>query len=200
MPQTRRLTAFSQVEALYRERLKNDFARNERRPLASLRRSWEKGAYECYGLFEGAEILGYAFFACLGKRFLFDYLAIADGHRDQGLGSLFLHQLSRQLESADCVVGEVEDPDSADDPESLALRERRLRFYLRSGYRETTLRSTVFGADYRILELPCGKNHTAEELRQAYTELYRSILPALFFRTQFRVRDAAPDPPDGSAR
>ena len=88
------LTDFAQVEALYKTRLKKDFARNELRPLVSLHRSWEKDAYDCYGLFCGEEILGYAFFVRLGKHYLLDYLAIAEGHRDEGLGSLFLRQLA----------------------------------------------------------------------------------------------------------
>ena len=186
-PATRRLTAFAQVEALYRERLKKDFARNELKPLLSMRRSWERGAYDCYGLFDGEEILGYAFFVRLGNNYLFDYLAIAEEHRDEGLGTLFLRQLADCLQDADCVVGEVEDPDKAEDEESRAVRERRLQFYLRSGYRQTELRSCVFGAAYRILEVPTGKEHSAEQLREIYTELYRSVLPELFFRTQFRV-------------
>lgn len=183
----RRLTDFSQVETLYQSRLKKDFARNELRPLASMRRSWEKNAYDCYGLFAGDEILGYAFFVRLGKNYLFDYLGIAEEHRDEGLGSLFLQKLTGTLQHADCVVGEVEDPERAKSPEERETRERRLRFYLRAGYRETELCSVVFGAEYRILEVPTGREHTAEELREIYTGLYRSILPGPFFRTQFRV-------------
>ena len=185
---TRRLTDFAQVETLYKTRLKKDFARNELKPLISMRRSWEDNAYDCYGLFDGEEILGYAFFVRLGNNYLFDYLAIVETHRDEGLGSTFLRQLADCLAGADCVVGEVEDPDKAKDEESRAIRERRLQFYLRSGYRRTELSSCVFGADYRILEVPTGKEHSAEELREIYTALYRSFLPDRFFRTQFLVR------------
>ena len=184
---TRRLTAFSQIEALYRQRLKKDFARNELRPLSSLRRSWKENAYDCYGLFDGDELLGYAFFVRLGNSYLFDYLGIAEEHRDEGLGSIFLRQLADRLAAADCVVGEVEDPDKAADAESRRQRERRLQFYLRSGYRKTDLTSCVFGADYRILEVPTGMPHTVEQLREVYTRLYQSILPGIFFRTQFHV-------------
>lgn len=183
----RRLTDFAQVEALYQTRLKKDFARNELRPLASLRRSWEQGAYDCYGLFDGNDLLGYAFFVRLGKNDLLDYLAIAEEHRDEGLGTVFLHMLSSCLADADCAVCEVEDPEQTQDEETRAQRERRLRFYLRSGYRKTELTSRVFSVDYRILEVPTGKTHTADELRAIYTALYKSILPGRFFHTQFKV-------------
>ena len=184
----RRLTDFAAVERLYRERMKKDFARNELRPLANLRRSWERDAYDCYCLYGGEEILGYAFFARLGGSYLFDYLAISREHRDEGLGSAFLRLLADSFADAECVVGEVEDPDKAKDAAERALRERRLQFYLRAGYRETGLRSVVFGADYRILEVPTAKTHTTDELREAYTALCRSVLSPAFFRTQFHVQ------------
>ena len=184
---TRRLTDFAQVEALYRSRLKKDFAPNELRPLSSLRRSWEKDAYDCRALFDGEEILGYAFFVRLGNNYLLDYFGIAEGRRDEGLGSLFLQQLAEILKNADCVVCEVEDPDRTENAEERETRERRLQFYMRAGYLPTELRSVVFGAEYRLLEAPAGRAHTTEELREIYTALARSILSAFFFRTQFRV-------------
>ena len=184
---TRRITDFSLIAQLYKTRLKKDFARDELKPLSSIRRLWDRDAYDCYGLFRGEEVLGYAFFVRIGKNYLFDYLAIEAGHRDEGLGSVFLRQLSACLTGADCVVGEVEDPDKAEDPAERALRERRLQFYLRNGCRRTGLTSFVFGVDYRILEVPVGRDHTADELRAVYTGIYQSILPAPFFRAEVHV-------------
>lgn len=185
--QTRRITDFSVIEGLYKSRLKQDFARNELKPLSAIRRLWDRDAYDCYGLFRGEDLLGYAFFVRIGRNYLFDYLAIEAGHRDEGLGSAFLRQLAACLTEADCVVGEVEDPDKAEDEAERALRERRLQFYLRAGYRRTDLTARVFGADYRILEVPVGRDHSTDELRAVYTELYRAILPAAFLKTQFRI-------------
>ena len=185
--QTRRITDFSVVAQLYKSRLQKDFDRSELKPLSAIRRAWDRDAYDCYGLFRGAELLGYAFFVRIGRNYLFDYLAIEAGHRDEGLGSVFLRQLAACLTEADCVVGEVEDPDKAEDEAERALRERRLRFYLRAGYRRTDLTARVFGADYRILEVPTSRDHSPDELRTVYTGLYRAILPAPFMKTQFRV-------------
>ena len=186
-PSVRRLTDFSQIETLYRTRLKRDFVRSELRPLASLRSSWEQNAYECYGLFGGDDLLGYAFFVRLGKSCLLDYFAVAAARRDEGLGSLFLQMLASFLADADCVIVEVEDPDKAPGEKARAERERRLRFYLRSGWLQTGLRSRLFGVDYRILELPTSGAHSTQALRSIYADLYRSILPGLLFRTQLRV-------------
>ncbi len=184
---TKRLTDFSQVETLYMTRLKEDFPPDELKPLETMRHSWEKDAYDCYGLFDGGEILGYAFFVRRERDLLLDYFAIAKERRDLGLGSLFLRQLSGHIRGADCAVCEVQDPDKAESAEERIGRERRLRFYLRSGFRKTELTSVLFGVDYRILELPGTGAHTAEQLREAYTELYRSTLTEELFLTQFRV-------------
>ena len=184
---TRQLTDFTQVELLYNARLKKDFSRDERRPLAAIRRAWKKSAYECYGLFDGTEIMGYAFFVRRERDYLLDYLAVTEDHRDQGFGSLFLQHLAERLQGADCVVVEVENPDRVEDEETRSVRRRRLQFYLRNGYRKSALTSTVFGVDYLILEVPTAMEHTTEELRTVYTELYRITLPEPFMHTQFHT-------------
>ncbi len=169
-PAVRRLTDFAQIRTLYRSRMKKDFAPNELKPLSAMRRLWRKNAYDCYGLFDGEEILGYAFFVCVGKDRLLDYLAVAEGCRGKGRGSAFLNALAGFLADADCVVCEVEDPDKAADGDERTLRRRRLRFYLRGGYLDTGLTAAVFGADYRILEAPTASSpHTAQTLRAVYT-------------------------------
>ncbi len=192
--ETRRLTDIEQIRQIYDTRMRYDFAPDELRPWFSLREGWERDEYDCYGLFDGDELLGYAFFVHLlhgGKVLcLLDYLAITETRRGEGLGSLFLRQLSGYLRDFDCIVGEMEDPEAAGDPEERAARERRMRFYLRSGYRATALRSLVFGVDYLVFEVPAGKDHTTEELREAYTVLYRSILSPFFFQACFKIKES----------
>ena len=184
---TQRLTDFSQIAYLYNTRLKRDFPKNELKSLDAMQRSWLRDAYDCYGLVDGNNVLGYAFFVRRGRDYLLDYLAIVEGHRDEGLGSLFIRQLTDCIQGADCVVCEVEDPEKAEDGETRRQRDRRRQFYLKNGYRETELTSTVFGVNYRILEIPTGTEHTDEQLCAAYTGLYRSTLPDRFFRTEFKV-------------
>ena len=114
----RRLTDFEQIRLLYHSRLKKDFARSELKPLSSMRRLWEQDAYDCYGLFDGEEILGYAFFARLGETWLFDYLAISDERRGRGLGSLFLRELSACFADGE-IIRAVSDIQAGDAEEQL---------------------------------------------------------------------------------
>ena len=178
---------FARVKQIYKTRLTRDFIRAERKPLSAIHRLWEKGAYGAYFLMGGDETLGYAFFVRSGRNCLFDYFAIAEGHRDEGLGTIFLRMLAECFPGTDCILGEVEDPERAATDEERQLRERRVEFYRRSGYRITDVKATVFGVEFRLVEVPVGREHSDEELREIYTELYRLIFPPLIFRTQVRV-------------
>ena len=183
---TKRLADFSMVEELYHTRLTKDFPPTETKPLEMMRVSWEKDSYICYGFFEGEEILGYAFFLRKGRKYLLDY-AIDEKHRGEGLGSVFLGQLAEYMKEADFVIIEVENPESAKDEEARKHMQRRLRFYLRNGCRETGVTALLFGVNYRLLEIAGREAHGKEELRAAYTEIYQSILPERLFQTNFLV-------------
>lgn len=185
--QIRELTEEAEIEHIYHDRMEQDFPPNELKPLSSILRAWEAGKYYCYVLETDAEILGYAYFARNGCSYLLDYLAIAGEHRDQGLGTVFLSRLADCFQTADCILVEAEDPDAAQNQQDAELRERRLKFYRQCGYRLTDVKTSVFGADYRILEVPTGKVHTAEETAAIYAEIYRTILPDRFYRSEFGI-------------
>ena len=184
---TKKVTEFREVVEVYNSCMKRDFARNELRPLVSIRLSWKRNAYDVYFMTDGDMVLGYACLVRNGDDLLLDYLAIAKEHRDKGLGSTFLKQLAACLSGADCVVCEVENPESAANENDRALRERRLQFYLRNGFNKTEVTSTVFGVDYCILAMQDDEVHSTEEIREIYSGLYRSTLPLRFYNTQFRV-------------
>ncbi len=185
--ETKRITDIGITEDIYQIRMQRDFDPNELKPWSLIEKLWNRNEYAFYALTESEAILGYALFARKENNYLLDYLAIEENHRDRGLGSLFLKMLAEQLQDTACIVVEVEDPGKAGSPEDRALRERRLKFYLRNGYRKTGVVARVYGVDYLILEVPADAEHTAEEIFEIYTDLYRSMHPAWFFQTQFRA-------------
>ena len=178
------LTDVGELWQIYRERMVEDFPRDELKPFFMMRRALRQGVYACYGMKEGETLLGYAFFFRQRdtKRYLFDYFAIDRARRDRGLGSAFLSLLREEFRNADCVVGEVEDPDAAEDAAERETRQRRLEFYQRNGCVEAGIRSRLFGVDYRVLELPIEQPHTRPEIREAYEALYRQMIPARLYR------------------
>ena len=186
-----RLSA-AQLRAVYRERMVRDFPDDELKPLSMIEQALRRGAYECAAMFDGDEILAYAFFVILRRDglqyWLFDYYAVREDLRDSGVGSSFMRALAQyHLRSASCVLLEVDNPDTASDQSERALRLRRERFYLRNGLLRTGVRAYVFGVDYRLLELPVNGAHTSGEVAQIYSDIYRSQLTKELFDTMVRV-------------
>lgn len=173
-----------EVRDVYKTYLKNDFPRNERRPLWNIMRMRRRGQYGCYGVFCENRLAGYAFLIVLdlnGKRCcLLDYFAVLPALRGRHIGSWFLSRLERSIRQADRILAEVEDPDREENPEKKAVQERRLSFYFKNGLRDTAVRTETFGVPYRILEVPLsrGKSDAAaqKEIRLAYEAFYRTLL------------------------
>lgn len=70
----------------------------------------------------------------------------------------------------------------------LAAMRRRLQFYLDNGYRETDVAAQVFGVHYLVLEAPGGRAHSADEIREIYGSLYKSMLPPVMYQAFFKIK------------
>lgn len=183
-----------QVRTVYRSHVVRDFPRIERKPLRRIVEAMEEGTYECLGLYDAEEFLAYAFFVRHGKNYLFDYYAVLPQKRDRGIGSRFLQSLLTHFASAESLIGEIEDPAYAETEAERELRERRKRFYLRNGFRETGVSVKAFGVWYLLIEAGSGEPKSADEVREQYLEHYRLMLPEYFFRKYISVEDPNPLP------
>ena len=182
-----RCLSLPEVRNIYATRMAGDFPPEEIKPLSAIEALIERGQYVCYG-FPEDDTLAYAFFVKLGRWALLDYYAVQQDRRGEGLGSRCLGALiAGPLRSFDCVLAEVDDPDFVGDAEERVHRERRIRFYLRNGLRETGVRASAFGAKFRILALPVGERRDDSTIRQIYSDLYRSFLPDWMYKSQVRV-------------
>ena len=183
-----RLLTLPQVRDVYRQHIIRDFPADECKPLFAIERAMERGEYLCFGAFREDTLLAYAFFVALDGDYLFDYLAVCQGLRGQGIGSRFLQTLMRgPLREAACVLLEIDDPDHAEDAEARALRLRRERFYLRNGLTHTGVTAYVFHVHYKILELPICPPHARQEVGDIYRRLYHAIMPEWTYRKMVEV-------------
>lgn len=163
MAELRLLTA-RQLRQVYRERVRSDFPPSERRPLASMERLRAAGVYDTWGMYEGEELLAYAFLwrsEAYGAALL-DYLAVCREGRGRGTGTLALSLL-------------------------LARRARRLSFYERSGFRRLGYQTRIFGVQYAMLVWPEEAAASPERLQDAHRGLYRSQLPNPLFRRVIHI-------------
>lgn len=166
-----------------------DFPDNERKPQKMIEDSIESGFMEGYALCQEedvsvtdgsgirGELLAYALFVKLGDVLLFDYLAVLPDYRESGLGSIFLEELRKYLTGYECVIGEVENPDYCTDPEEKKVMERRIRFYLKNGVRDTGASGQVYTVEYRFFELIGRKKHSPEEAMERIARFYHTYWP-----------------------
>lgn len=177
-----------EIRELYVRRLARDFPPDELKPLSAIERALSQGKYVCYGAVDEGAILAYAYFVKMGKWALADYYAVEETHRNAGIGSRFLQALvAGPLRDMECVLLEVEDPEQAKDAAEREIRERRRKFYLRNGLRDTGVAAEVWHVPYRILELPLGAPLGAEQVRQIYAALYREIMPRKTYDAMVRL-------------
>ena len=86
---------------------------------------------------EKEDVLGFAIINRLQCSIacLLEYIAVKEGNRSQGIGTAFLDYLVRIIsnwENAEGILLEVEPMEGAP-PDEVAIRERRIKFYLRNG-------------------------------------------------------------------
>ena len=184
-PTVKRLNTFSQVEDIYVSLIQRDFDPDEIRPLSSIRKSWSRNEYICYGLFEQEELIAYAFFIRRGRHFLMDYFAVSKAHRGEGYGSVFLSKLLSCIPDVDCILVEAQDPASAPSGKEMDELQRRIRFYLRNGCYDTGLTCRLFGVDYCLLNFSAFADLPASEIREIYMDMYQSMLPPAMFKRNF---------------
>ena len=187
MAELRLLTA-RQLRQVYRERVRSDFPPSERRPLASMERLRAAGVYDTWGMYEGEELLAYAFLwrsEAYGAALL-DYRAGCREGRGRGTGTLALSLL--QARYGDCsLLVEAEAQEEGVPPEENALRARRLSFYERSGFRRLGYQTRIFGVQYAMLVWPEEAAASPERLQDAHRGLYRSQLPNPLFRRVIHI-------------
>lgn len=166
-----------QIETIYQERMKIDFPPSELKPLSMIYDAIEQGIYECLGLMDETDIVGYAYLIRKEDDYLIDYLAVYPDRRNAGLGGEMLRLLGEYLAQADSIIGEVENPEFAEDEADRKLQTRRYGFYMRNGFRDSGVRVTCFGVPFILIEM--GKHtHTEDEMRKLYEQHYRSVLSA----------------------
>lgn len=185
-----RLLTRDEIISTYNSYMKNDFPKDELKPLSMMIASLDNGQYFCYGIFDNDKLCGYAYFASViensRKYCLLDYFAVVSGMRDRGIGSEFLRLLHDELTDIEMLICESEDPTGTAGCENITRR-RRIAFYLRNCFIDTTVTASVFGVDYILLELDLGHSHSTDDIRKSYSALYRSFLPEKLYNKIVRV-------------
>lgn len=135
---------------LYQSEMVFDFPKAELKPLRAMLRLMDMGQYDSL-LITGDEgsPLGYAMLWLPRARngALLEYLGVLRGKRNGGLGTQVLPLLAERYGQ---LFGEAEAPTS-DDPAENDLRQRRIAFYERNGFRVLDYECALFGVHFNCL-------------------------------------------------
>ncbi len=139
-----------ELRVLYHGQMTGDFPPEELKPLFAMKHMYAQNRYRPLVMTDGGTQKGYAMIWLdrSGRYALLDYLAVLRGMRGTGLGSALLKLLQEPFPSLLC---ETEVPEETDDPEEREVRKRRIRFYLRSGFRVLNYDCALFGVRYHVL-------------------------------------------------
>ena len=183
------LLTTEQVAWIYHAHMQHDFAPDEMKPLQDILRLMQEGLYKGYGLWENGDLRGYALFMTApgGRVALLDYYAVIAGHRGGGWGSRFLALLQKELAAYDGMVLESEHIAYAVGRADNAIRRRRIAFYLRNGLRMTSLQSRLFGVDFSILYMPCGRDLSDGQLYCELNAIYQRLFPAYLWQKKVEL-------------
>lgn len=168
----------------------NDFPGSELKPLDRILKGMKKGTYESVGFYdsETKELLAYAVLVKTGADLLLDYFAVTEEYRDQGIGGAFLKRIARGYQNAGSLIAEVEDPDFARNEEERKLQNRRIQFYLRNGFVDTGVKTTLFGVEFMIMESAENGTHSQDKIKEIYKTHYRKILPWILYWRMVKVK------------
>lgn len=171
-----------EITEIYDGYMKQDFPSDELKPLSHILKSAEEGYGFSLGIYEKAELIGYAVFILCEetKCALLDYFAILKERRGGGLGhaafSLFVPYFQENMPEIEGLYIESERVSAAANETQRLVRERRISFYLSCGCEMTPLRSVLFGVDYSVLYKPLGRGEQGKGAsREALNTLYRKM-------------------------
>ena len=171
-----------EITEIYDGYMKQDFPSDELKPLSHILKSAEEGYGFSLGIYEKAELMGYAVFILCEetKCALLDYFAILKERRGGGLGhhafSLFEPYFQENMPEIEGLYIESERVSAAANETQRLVRERRISFYLSCGCEMTALRSVLFGVDYSVLYKPLGRGEQGKGAsREALNALYRKM-------------------------
>lgn len=143
------------------------FPASERKPFGIIVRMFRQGRSDIWCIQRNGKFAGLATTINGGDLILLDYLAVAEGHRGEGIGSGALLELQRLYGEKGLFV-EIES--TLEDAPNRAEREKRKHFYLAAGMEELHVTAKLFGVNMELLGSRCTLDF--EGYRNFYREYY----------------------------
>lgn len=163
------------------KRIKKDFAAGEYPPYFVLHRQIITGIQRCF--LYVSEGLEKAYAVCAGNHpneyVLISLFAVYPAYRGTGVGTAFLEKIKETYAGKKGVLVEVERPRDAKNSAEKEVREKRIRFYQRAGFR------IIPGLEYSIWGVPMhlmawGGDSDTQEIMRRIHEIYLELMGKRF--------------------
>lgn len=167
----------SETEKVYEAYLKEDFPKDELKPLEYINKMYDFGKYECLGFYNDKTFVGYAYMVIPDSSDvrLLDYFAVIKEQRNNGIGGECLKALKEYYKTLKCVMLESEHPDYSKDDKDKRIRERRIGFYNRNGLIETDMTTSVGGVHYKIFCMECSDKVNEIDVNREVENIYYTM-------------------------
>lgn len=175
---------------VFNNHLSTDFHAEEVKSFQMIENLILQNRYSCYGFFENKEQKGYAYFTKAegGEVILLDYLVVYEENRDKGYGSEFLELMKDKLKTQyKYLLAEVEDAEFSLSGEDKILRERRIAFYRRNSFQETSIKSNILSENYIIFALPLSEKCIGEDAIHELNRIYTAVFGETFMKENAKV-------------
>lgn len=174
---------------IYKQHMKQDFPKNELRPLHGIEALVNQGVYYTYGIFEKDSLIAYAYFWEEKEReiLLFDYFAVVSNLRNQGYGTKAMKAILHLCENKRGVILETENPSKAESDEEIETRKRRISFYQKCGLQMSDVRIDLFGVEYCMMYKDWESNSVAKEIVPVMKTLYGNLLPRKIYEKMVKI-------------
>ncbi len=167
----------NELQDIY-ERIVSDFASGEYPPYNILYNHLSSGAQKGFILSKDGFDIAYTFCSEGDKSgyVLINLLAVYKGYRGEGAGTVFLEKLKGLFSNSKGIIVEVEKPEDAQTISEKEIRNKRIDFYKKSGFK------IVPGIEYSIWGIPMhvmvyqSVNITVNEIGSAMREIYLSLM------------------------
>lgn len=159
---------------LYYEHMRRDFPANELPPFWAVKRNLKKQIYRGIYMTDGGADVGYAVITAPdGLPYaLVNFLSILPELRSKGYGSRLTETICDHWKDR-VILLEVESPLAAKDEAQRELRQRRISFYERNGFRVLpTAKARIFGVDMEIMA------NTEKDIGSVRDVMHSLYLPA----------------------
>ena len=174
---------------IYKQHMKQDFPKNELRPLHGIEALVNQGVYYTYGIFEKDSLIAYAYFWEEKEReiLLFDYFAVVSNLRNHGYGTEAMKAILHLCENKRGVILETENPEKAESNEERETRIRRISFYKKCGLAMSDVRIYLFGVEYCMMYKEWKESGVAKEIVPVMKTLYGNLLPRKIYKKMVKI-------------